>query len=83
MRVSEVTALDSGDYVIQDLFGFQQSGIDDRGIARGHFYATGQKPQFLKRLNEIGIELPESLFDARALTPDSAVGPVSNVEALA
>src|SRR5687767_4124895 len=34
MRISEVTALESGDYAIQDLFGFQQTGIDDHGIAR-------------------------------------------------
>ena len=44
MRVSEITALESGDYAIQDLFGFQQTGVDDRGIARGHFYATGHMP---------------------------------------
>src|SRR5688572_18612406 len=81
MRISEVTALESGDYAIQDLFGFQQTGIDDHGIARGHFYATGHKPHFLKRLHQIGIELPESLFAARQLTPDSAIAPIRNVEA--
>ncbi len=79
MRVSEVTALDSGDYMIQDLFGFEQNGVDVNGVARGHFYATGNKPSFLKRLNQIGIELPDSLFAARQLTPDSAVGPLSNL----
>jgi hypothetical protein len=47
-RISEITALDSGEYVIQDLFGFQQTGIDDRGIARGHFYATGDQPIFFR-----------------------------------
>src|SRR5687768_17283436 len=62
MRISEITSLDSGDYAIQDLFGFEQCGTDDRGIARGHFYATGNKPAFLKRLNQIGIEIPEKLF---------------------
>ncbi|MCU0877287.1 MAG: CpaF family protein [Pirellulaceae bacterium] len=76
-RISEITALDSGEYVIQDLFGFQQTGIDDRGIARGHFYATGNRPQFARRLADIGIDLPTELFAARQLTPDSAVGPLS------
>ena len=83
MRVSEITSLESGDYAIQDLFGFEQCGTDDRGIARGHFYATGNRPQFLKRLNQIGIEIPEKLFYPRQLTPDSAVGPLSNLEAAA
>ncbi|ADB15761.1 type II secretion system protein E [Pirellula staleyi DSM 6068] len=83
MRISEITALESGDYVIQDLFGFQQSGIDDRGIARGHFYATGIKPNFAKRLKEVGIELSDKLFTQRALTGEIATGPVSNIDAIA
>lgn len=77
MRISEITALESGDYVIQDLFGYQQTGVDDRGIARGHFYATGHVPQFLRRLIEQGIDLAPSLFEARQLTPDCAIGPMS------
>ena len=78
MRISEITALDSGDYVIQDLFGFRQTGTDDRGIARGHFYATGNKPKFAHKLAEIGIDLNMKLFDERQLTPDSSIGPMTN-----
>jgi pilus assembly protein CpaF len=83
MRVSEITSLENGDYAIQDLFGFEQCGADDRGIARGHFYATGNRPSFLKKLNQIGIEIPEKLFAPRQLTPDSAIAPMTNVEAAA
>jgi len=78
MRISEVTALESGDYAIQDLFGFQQTGVDDRGIARGHFYATGHMPQFARRMIEQGIDMPPKMFEARQLTPDSSVGPLSS-----
>jgi pilus assembly protein CpaF len=82
MRVSEITALESGDYAIQDLFGFQQTGIDDRGIARGHFFATGHIPVFARRLIEQGIDMPPKMFEARQLTPDSAIGPMSNAAAM-
>jgi pilus assembly protein CpaF len=78
MRISEITALESGDYAIQDLFGFRQTGIDDRGIARGHFYATGNKPKFAHRLAEFGIDLNPKLFEERMLTADSSIGPMSN-----
>ena len=78
MKISEITALESGDYAIQDLFGFRQTGIDDRGIARGHFYATGNKPKFAHRLAEVGIDLNPKLFDERQLTADSSIGPMSN-----
>ena len=79
MRVSEITALENGDYAIQDLFGFKQTGIDDRGIARGHFFATGHTPVFARRLLEQGIDLPAKVFDARQLTADSSIGPLSNI----
>ncbi|MGI8982470.1 MAG: CpaF family protein [Pirellulaceae bacterium] len=82
MRVSEIMSLENGDYKIQDLFGFEQKGSDDRGIARGHFYATGNKPVFLKRLNQLGIEIPESLFAQRQLTPDMSIGPMTTAAAL-
>lgn len=82
MRVSEVMSLENGDYKIQDIFGFEQRGSDDRGIARGHFYATGNQPVFLKRLNQLGIELPESLFAKRQLTPDMSIGPMTAAAAL-
>ncbi len=78
MRISEITALESGDYAIQDLFGFRQTGIDDRGLARGHFYATGNKPKFAARLAEYGIDLNPKLFEERMLTADSSIGPMSN-----
>jgi pilus assembly protein CpaF len=83
MKVSEITALDSGDYTVQDLFGFQQTGVDERGIARGHFYATGNKPLFAKRLAETGIELNERLFTARKLTADQSIGPMTVAEGTA
>ena len=77
MKISEITSLDGGDYAIQDLFAFRQTGIDDRGIARGHFYATGNRPKFSHRLAEVGIDLNPKLFDERQLTADSSIGPLS------
>ncbi|MFN0018822.1 MAG: CpaF family protein [Pirellulaceae bacterium] len=82
MRVSEVVSLENGDYKIQDIFGFEQRGSDDRGIARGHFYATGNKPIFMKRLNQLGIELADSLFAQRQLTADTSIGPMTTAAAL-
>ncbi|WP_254511045.1 CpaF family protein [Anatilimnocola floriformis] len=83
MKVSEITSLDNNDYTVQDLFGFQQTGVDERGIARGHFFATGNKPNFLRRLNETGIELNERLFTARKLSADQAIGPMTVAEGTA
>ncbi|MGQ9562329.1 MAG: CpaF family protein [Thermogutta sp.] len=69
MRVSEITGFQNGDYQLQELFGFRQEGVDHAGRAKGTFYATGNVPCFLKRLEEQGITVPLSLFDKRLLTP--------------
>jgi pilus assembly protein CpaF len=65
MRISEITGLDNGDYLVQEIFGFKQSGIDEAGCAKGCFYATGNVPQLMRRLDERGIELPKGLFEKR------------------
>jgi pilus assembly protein CpaF len=65
MRVSEITGLEGDEYRMQEIFGFRQSGIDAQGRAKGAFYATGNVPAFYRRLDELGIELPRSLFDQR------------------
>lgn len=65
MRVSEIIGLDNGDYQMQEIFGFRQSGVDEDGRAKGAFYATGNVPVLLRRLEELGIELPGGLFEKR------------------
>ena len=67
MRISEITGLADGDYRTQEILGFRQSGVDEHGLAKGHFYATGNVPHCCRRLKEIGVELSEELFDERIL----------------
>ena len=77
MKISEITPLERGEYEIQDLFGYQQTGVDDRGVARGHFFATGHMPRFARRLLEQGIDLAPRLFEAQQLTNDTVISPIS------
>jgi len=66
IRVSEIVGLRRRAYVLKDIFGFRQLGIQD-GAAVGEFYATGYEPTFLARLKAMGIDLPASLFRERIL----------------
>ena len=65
MSVSEITGFENDDYKINELFYYKQRGADMMGRAIGSFFATGNKPEFLERLNSQGIKLPEDLFNAR------------------
>lgn len=63
-RISEIVSLNSqGDYKVEDIFGFEQTGVDDQGNAQGHFYATGYRPLCLKRMEASGIQLSDRIFD--------------------
>jgi len=67
VRISEILGLENGDYQMQEIFGFRQSGVDEQGRAKGTFYATGNVPRFTRRLEELGIDLPGGLFEKRTL----------------
>ncbi len=65
LSVAEITGFENDDYKINELFYYKQRGADMMGRAIGNFFATGNKPEFLDRLNSQGIKIPEDLFDAR------------------
>jgi pilus assembly protein CpaF len=67
MRMSEITGLDGSEYRMQEILGFRQSGVDDDGRAKGHFYAAGNVPSFIRRVEEMGIDVPQGLFQKRTL----------------
>ncbi len=65
MRISEIVGIDNGEYQIQDVFGYEQTGVDPTGTAVGHFYATGYRPRCTDRMKAAGIELPMEMFEAK------------------
>ncbi len=65
MRVSEIVGIKDGEYQLEDVFGFEQQGVDDDGVAIGQFYATGYRPKCLQQLVASGVELPDDLFEAK------------------
>ena len=70
VRVSEIAAVDHGEFVVQDLFGYRQTGLDDDGVAQGDFYATGCRPKCLDRLSSAGLFLSDSMFEHTDNAPE-------------
>ncbi|REJ73350.1 MAG: CpaF family protein [Planctomycetota bacterium] len=66
MRISEVTGVKDGEYVVEDIFVYRLAGIAD-GKAQGAHYATGYEPFCLRRMSAIGFDVDSSLFEAREL----------------
>lgn len=65
MRVSEIVGVAHGDYRLEEVFGFNQHGVGDDGVAIGRFYATGYRPQCLERIAASGVKLSDELFEAK------------------
>ncbi len=65
MQVYEIVDADQGEYRLESVFGFRQQGLDDQGVAKGHFFASGWKPSFMDRFDDYGVQLSEDLFEVR------------------
>ena len=62
MSVQEITGTEGEVLSMQEIFRFEQTGLDAEGRVLGHFTATGIRPRFAQRLQQRGIALPEDLF---------------------
>jgi pilus assembly protein CpaF len=63
IRVSEVVGMEEAVITTQDIFLFEQQGIDKEGNVMGFHRATGVRPKFTDRLIRAGIELSPESFD--------------------
>jgi len=61
-RITEVQGMEGDIIVLQDLFVFEQTGVNSGGKVLGRFRATGIRPKFMPRLEVSGIELPADIF---------------------
>ena len=65
--ITEVQGMEGDIITMQDIFKFEQIGLDDDGKAYGNFMATGIRPSFLETLKSSGCEVDPSLFERRIL----------------
>ena len=63
MAISEVTGMEGPHIVLQDIFTFEQTGMDENGRIRGEFRPTGAVPSFFEVLKARGLRLDVAMFD--------------------
>jgi pilus assembly protein CpaF len=63
VRVTEIAGMEQDVVTTQDIFLFEQEGIDAEGRVVGHHRATGIRPGFTERLARAGIAVGPELFD--------------------
>ena len=60
--ITEVQHMEGDVITTQDLFRFEQTGMDADGKLTGHFVSTGMQPGFMEKFQTNGVELPEDFF---------------------
>ncbi|MBU6481255.1 MAG: CpaF family protein [Nitrospirae bacterium] len=63
ISLQEVVGMEGDLITLQELFTFQQTGLDENRKVKGRFKATGVRPKFADRLAAKGVALPPDLFD--------------------
>jgi pilus assembly protein CpaF len=64
MSVQEVSGMEGDVVTMQEIFKFEQTGIDQNGKVKGRFRATGIRPKFAEKFQAMGIQIPTELFDS-------------------
>lgn len=62
-QISEVTGMENGIITTQDVFVFEQKGVDENGKVKGVFKPSGIRPVFSKKIEAMGYKLPSNMFN--------------------
>ena len=64
ISIAEVQGLKGDSVVLQELFTWHKTGMDEDGHFTGVFKATGAVPSFVPKLQAAGLTFPEGMFEA-------------------
>jgi pilus assembly protein CpaF len=63
VSIQEITGMEGRIITMQEVFAFNQTGIDGQGNVKGFFKFQGVRPKFLEKFKVSGIQLQKELFD--------------------
>ncbi|KAB8140510.1 CpaF family protein [Chloroflexia bacterium SDU3-3] len=64
INITEVQGMEGDVVVLQDIFVFEQTGLDERGKIVGQLRPTGVRPKFIELFEQHNIYLPPNIFGA-------------------
>ena len=62
---SEITGMEGNTVTMQEIFSFEQTGVNAKGEVTGKFRMTGIMPRFVERFKAAGIDIPYEILDPR------------------
>jgi pilus assembly protein CpaF len=61
--LQEIVGMEQDVIVLQEIFAFEQTGLDPDGRVKGRFRATGIRPKFAEHIEAMGLLLAADTFD--------------------
>ncbi|SEA12341.1 pilus assembly protein CpaF [Lachnospiraceae bacterium NK3A20] len=65
VSISEITGMEKDEIVMQEIYRFNQKGIDENGRIVGTFNPTGIRPKCMSKLKLSGMMITDDWFDKR------------------
>lgn len=63
VSLQEISGMEGSVITMQEIFSFEQTGVDKEGTVSGQFRAHGIRPKFFERFKQMGIPIKEDLFE--------------------
>jgi pilus assembly protein CpaF len=68
VALEEITGMEGNMITTQEIFSFQQKGIDENNKIKGEFRFNGIRPKFIDKFNAYGIKISNDLFNPSKFT---------------
>lgn len=59
----EISGMEGDTIILQEIFSFEQTSLDEEGKVKGRFRAKGYRPKFADKFRALNIPIPYDLFD--------------------
>ncbi|WP_105617244.1 CpaF family protein [Vallitalea okinawensis] len=61
-HITEVQGMEGDVIILQDIFKYEQRGLDSNNKVKGEYVFTGVMPSFIEKLREQGVTIPQDIF---------------------
>ncbi len=63
VSIQEVTGMEGEVVTLQEIFGFEQTSVNQGGNVKGRFLAKGVRPRWVEKFKALGIPVSYDIFD--------------------
>jgi pilus assembly protein CpaF len=65
VSLEEIAGMEGEVVTMQQIFTWEQTGVDQTGRVQGRFQVTGVRPKFVDKVERTGFQMPQGLFNQR------------------